>query len=190
MPDSSTTRRKVISPHWPRTSGRRRAVTRLRVSRDSRFWPRGESVHLRLDGRERIDAVALDGLNLRLGLGERLADGLHQRLDGRFAFLQRLPRHPVADASAVRAPTAGTPRCCFAGSRARGRRTRPAIARAARAAACSRSAPKVSSLLRRARSTSELDAQRLFAARAPHERGQAPSTQPNPRQRQPQPCRS
>ena len=39
MPDSSTSRFNVISPHWPRTSGRRSAVTRLRVSRDRRLCP-------------------------------------------------------------------------------------------------------------------------------------------------------
>ena len=37
-----------------------------------------------------IDAVALDGLNLRLGLGQRFADGLHQGLDRGFTLLQHL----------------------------------------------------------------------------------------------------
>ena len=39
MPASSASRRSVISPHWPRTSGRRSAVTRLRVSRCSACCP-------------------------------------------------------------------------------------------------------------------------------------------------------
>ena len=39
MPASSARRRSVISPHWPRTSGRRSAVTRLRVSRCRACWP-------------------------------------------------------------------------------------------------------------------------------------------------------
>ncbi len=39
MPASSARRFSVISPHWPRTSGRRNAVTRLRVSRCSATWP-------------------------------------------------------------------------------------------------------------------------------------------------------
>jgi hypothetical protein len=43
--------------------------------------------HLRFDGREGIDAIAFDVLNLRFRFGERLTDRLHQRFDGAFPCL-------------------------------------------------------------------------------------------------------
>ena len=54
----------------------------------------------------------LDAADLRLGLGERLADRLHQRLDGGLALLQRLCGILLLAAPGARAPAAGTPRCC------------------------------------------------------------------------------
>ncbi len=89
-----------------------------------------QHLHLALDGRECIDAIALDALNLLFGLRERFADRLHHRFDGGFAFLQRRGRRPAAGAPAVRAPVAGTPRCCSSGCRGRARRIPPAVARA------------------------------------------------------------
>ena len=89
MPDSSTTRRNVISPQRPRTSGRRSAVDRLRVSRCRRsctftrlsIWPES------LAGG--FAAFALDALRLFFLFAQRVLDGLHQLRDGVFAFLER-----------------------------------------------------------------------------------------------------
>ena len=90
MPDSSTTRRNVISPHCPRTPGpAQRGHQVARLARQQILAGR-QHVHLRLDGGKGIDAVALDGLDLRFGLCQRLADGFYQRLDRGFAFLQYL----------------------------------------------------------------------------------------------------
>ena len=50
----------------------------------------GQDFHLSLERGKRVDAIALDRLNLCFGLGQCLANGLHQGLDGSLALLQRL----------------------------------------------------------------------------------------------------
>src|SRR5579871_1264480 len=53
---------------------------------------RGERLHLGPQRRECVDTLALDGVDLRLGLRERLADRPYQALDGGLALLERAGR--------------------------------------------------------------------------------------------------
>ena len=89
MPASSASRRSVSSPHWPRTSGRRNALTSERVSFCSACCPTAtDSIEL-LQAAERFGALLLDALDLLLGLAQRVANRRDQRLDGLLTLHQR-----------------------------------------------------------------------------------------------------
>ena len=165
----------MSSPQRPRTSGRRSAVTRLRVSRCSCACPPAQGLDLRAQAGEGLAALALECLHLGLGALERRAQRLDQLRDRDLALLERALRRPPGRARAPRAPAAGTARCCCAGSRAASeskaarRRASECSSRldrsagAASAAASRRTCAAVSSIAQR------LDAPR-GAQRAEHER--------------------
>ncbi len=103
MPASSASRRSVISPHWPRTSGRRSAVTRLRVSLLQRDLAQRDAFERAAQRAEALGAFLLDARDLLVRLLQRLAHRVEHGLDGflalgqvaqrRFLLLpQRLPR--------------------------------------------------------------------------------------------------
>ncbi len=89
IPESSTIRRSVISPQRPRTSGRRRAVTRLRVSRCSCAWPPASpSICVRRVAKA-YSALALNrSPNLLFGARQRGFQWLDQLRDRCFALLE------------------------------------------------------------------------------------------------------
>ena len=89
MPASSASRRSVSSPHWPRTSGRRSALTSVRVSFCSACCPSvTDSIELL-----RLPNVSARSFSMRWiccsVLLERFADRREQRLDRLFTLHQR-----------------------------------------------------------------------------------------------------
>ena len=124
-PAFSTTRRSCISPHRPRTPGRRRGDELSRLGQDLRL-ALGKRADLGGERTVRLAPLALEPAALCVDLLERLLDGLDEALERNPLLLVLplawvsscwMPASTVSDASALNA-SGSSDRCA---ARARGR---------------------------------------------------------------------
>ena len=85
MPASSTSRRSVISPHWPRTSGRRSALDEVARLGAQRLLARGQRFELCADVAVRLAARLVELVHLPLGTRQCVADRRDETVDGLLA---------------------------------------------------------------------------------------------------------